>query len=141
MPPTVARLADDTSGANRRWCGRSAAFSSSSTTPGSTRAHLLVGIDLENPVEMLRGVEHQAGADRLPGLRRAAASRRDRHAVSRGDPDRAHHRFGRARNDDAERLDLVDAGVGRVQRARHLVEANFAVDRGFELALQILRIM
>ena len=38
MPPTVARLAVEMSGAKRRPCGRSAAFSSSSTTPGSTQA-------------------------------------------------------------------------------------------------------
>ena len=43
---------------------------------------------------------------------------------------------GRSRDDDAERLDLVDAGVGRIERARDLVEADFAVDRRFELALQ-----
>ena len=80
----------------------------------------LVGIDLEDAIQVLRGVEHEAGADRLAGLRRAAASRRDRHAVPRGDLDGAHHRLGRSRDDDAERLDLVDAGVGRIQRARHL---------------------
>ena len=44
---------------------------------------LLVGIDLEDPVQVLRGVEHDARSDRLAGLRRAAASRRDRHAVPR----------------------------------------------------------
>ena len=38
MPPMVARLAVETSGAKRRPCGRSDAFSSSSTMPGSTRA-------------------------------------------------------------------------------------------------------
>ncbi len=44
MPPTVARLADDTSGAKRRLCGRSIAFRSSSTTPGSTRAQRASGL-------------------------------------------------------------------------------------------------
>ena len=43
MPPTVARLAVEMSGAKRRLCGRNAAFSSSSTTPGSTRAHRSAG--------------------------------------------------------------------------------------------------
>ena len=79
---------------------------------------LLVGVDLENPVQVLRGVEHQAGANGLAGLRGAAAARRDGHAVAGRDVHRLRDRFGRARNDDAERLDLVDAGVGRVQRAR-----------------------
>ena len=34
----------------------------------------------------------------------------------------------RARNDDAERLDLVDAGVGAVELARSGVEAHLAGD-------------
>ena len=38
MPPTVARLAVDTSGAKRNPWGRSRALSSSSTIPGSTSA-------------------------------------------------------------------------------------------------------
>ena len=38
MPPRVARLAVEMSGAKRSPCGRSCAFSSSSTTPGSTQA-------------------------------------------------------------------------------------------------------
>ncbi len=38
MPPMVARLAVEMSGAKRRPCGFSCAFSSSSTMPGSTRA-------------------------------------------------------------------------------------------------------
>ena len=38
MPPTVARLAVEMSGANRSRWGASAALSSSRTIPGSTRA-------------------------------------------------------------------------------------------------------
>ena len=45
MPPTVARLAVEMSGAKRRSCGRSAAFSSSSTTPGSTRTQRSTGFN------------------------------------------------------------------------------------------------
>ena len=33
-----------------------------------------------------------------------------------------------------KRLDLIDAGVGGVERARDRVEAHFAFDFGFELA-------
>ena len=51
----------------------------------------LVRIDLDDAVRVLRRVEHQAGADRLAGLRRAAAARRDRHAVFRGNRDGADH--------------------------------------------------
>jgi hypothetical protein len=38
MPPTVARLAVEMSGAKRRPCGLRCAFNSSSTTPGSIHA-------------------------------------------------------------------------------------------------------
>jgi len=34
----------------------------------------------------------------------------------------------RARDDDAERLDLVDAGVRGIERPRHAIESHFAVD-------------
>ena len=96
----------------------------------------LVRVDLDHPVQILRGVEHEAGADRLAGLRGAAAPRRERDAMSGGDRNGANHRLGGLGNDDAQRLDLVDAGVGGVKRARNLVEADLAVDGGFELALQ-----
>src|SRR5215510_3723747 len=45
----------------------------------------------------------------------------------------------RARHDDAQRLDLIDAGVGRVQRARDAIEADFtsrAPERVFEVRLE-----
>ena len=89
MPPTVARLAVEISGAKRRPCGRSAAFSSSSTMPGSTRAHRSCGVHFEQAVEVLRRVDVDALADRLAGLRRAAAAHRQRAAVLAADLDGA----------------------------------------------------
>ena len=135
MPPTVARLADDTSGAKRRLCGRSVGVELVEHDARLDARPSLVGIDLEDAVQVLRGVEHDAGADRLSGLRRAAASRRDRHAVLRGDVDGAHHGLRRSRNHDAERFDLVDAGVGRIQRARDLSKRTSPSMARFELAL------
>ena len=41
-----------------------------------------------------------------------------------------------ARDDNAARLDLIDAGVGRIQRARRGIEADLAVEHGAEVALQ-----
>ena len=95
----------------------SAAFRSSSTTPGCDARPALVGIDLQHAVQVLRGVEDQPRADRLAGLRRAAAPRRDRHAVPSGIVTAA-RRPRRSGNHHAERLDLVDAGVGGIERAR-----------------------
>jgi hypothetical protein len=50
-----------------------------------------LGIDGQDAVEILRGIEHQAGADRLARLRGAAPARRQRHAVAPGHGDRPHH--------------------------------------------------
>ena len=48
--------------------------------------------------------------------------------------------LARLRDDDAERLNLVDAGVGGVQRARDRVEADLALELGVELAAKPLHI-
>ena len=44
----------------------------------------------------------------------------------------------RANDDDSERFNLVDARVGRVQRARGPVEPDFPFDLVFELASERL---
>ena len=68
--------------------------------------------EIDDAVEVLGRIELQPGADGLSCLRCAAASRRDGNAVSRGDLHRADDILARLRNDDPERLNLVDAGVG-----------------------------
>ena len=132
MPPTVARLAVEMSGAKRNPCGCSAAFSSSSTMPGSTRAQRSLGSHLEQAIEVLGRVDDQAAADRLAGLRRAAAAHRERAAKSRAELDDRDEVVLRPRNDDPDRLELIDAGVGGVERARDRVEADFAGHARFE---------
>ena len=93
-------------------------------------------VHLENAIEVLGGVELKSRADRLPGLRRAAAPRRDRDAVARGDLDGAYDILARPRDDDPERLDLVDARVGGVERPRDRVEADLARDVLFKAAAE-----
>ena len=93
-------------------------------------------IHFEHAVEVLRRVDDDAAADGLTGLRRTAASHRQGAAVLRADRHGPHDVVARLHDHDAERLDLVDAGVGRIQRARDPVEADFALDRGFEIAPQ-----
>ena len=58
------------------------------------------------------------------------------HAVTPAGLDDAHQILARLRDHDAGRLNLVDAGVGRIQRARDGVEPHFAVDRALELATE-----
>jgi hypothetical protein len=76
----------------------------------------------------------QAGADGLSRLRRPAAAHRHRAAELTADPDRLDDVGARLHDDDADRLDLVDAGVSGVQGARHCVEAHFALEARFERA-------
>jgi hypothetical protein len=79
--------------------------------PALSRVHL------EDAVEVLRRVDNEAAADRLPGLRRATAPHRQRTAVFRADGHRLDHIVPGFGDDHAERLDLVDAGVGGIERA------------------------
>jgi hypothetical protein len=84
------------------------------------------GVDGQDGVEVLAAVEDDAGADGLARQAGTPAARGDRHAHLAGDLDRGDEVVGRARDDDAERLDLVDAGVGAVEAARQGVEADLA---------------
>ena len=78
-----------------------------------------------------------AAADRLAGLRRAAAAHRERDSGdSRQSSTMRDDVVARFRDDDAERLDLIDAGVGGVERARHRVEADLAGDLRLEIAAE-----
>src|SRR5688572_19866903 len=94
----------------------------------------LGGVHLEDAIEILRRVGNQAGANRLPGLRRAAAAHRQRASKLRADADQTDEIVAGLRQHDAERLDLIDAGVGGVERAGDLVEPDFAL----ELLLEFL---
>ena len=97
--------------------------------PGSTVTVRASTSRSRTRLQVLREVDHQRRADRLPGQRRAAAARQDRHAVAGGQLDRGRWTssvdFG---NDHADRLDLVVGGVGGVEHARDGVEADLASD-------------
>ena len=84
------------------------------------------GIDVEDGVEVFAAIEDDAGADGLAGKAGAAAARRDRHVHFGRDLHGRDDVFGGFGQDDAERFDLVDAGVGAVEAARADVEADFA---------------
>src|SRR5262249_30166448 len=72
------------------------------------------GINGEDLVEVLAAVDDDAGADGLAREAGAAAARGDGHAHLGGDLDGGVKVLRGPRQDDAERLDLVDAGVGAV---------------------------
>src|SRR5687768_12817700 len=56
--------------------------------------------------------------------------------MARGDGDRADDIVTRARHNDGERLDLINAGVGGIERTRYPIEPDLAVNRRFEIASQ-----
>ncbi len=84
------------------------------------------GVNIEDLVKVLAAIEDDAGADRLTRQARSSAARRDRHVHLGGDLHGGDDVLGGLRDDDAERLDLVDAGVGAVEAARGEVEADLA---------------
>ncbi len=96
----------------------------------------LLPVDLEHVAEVHREVEHHRFADRLSGERGAAAARQHRRARLRGDPDRFRHVRGVAWDHHPERLDLVDAGVVRVEDPARAVEPHVPLDPRRECARQ-----
>ena len=98
----------------------------------------LLGVHFENAVVVFRNIDADAFADGLAGLRGAAAAHRDGAAKAATDFEDGKDVFARFWNDDAERFDLINAGVGGIERAGNLVEADFALDALRKLALQLL---
>ena len=132
MPPMVARLAVEMSGANCRPCGLTCWLRSSSTQPGSTRTQRSAALISRTRLKYLEQSRMTPGPIDCP-----ACEVPPPRAVS-GTPKRAQTRHGgddvvrRPGQDDAERHDLVDAGIGGVQRAVEPVEADLAGDRADE---------
>jgi hypothetical protein len=84
-------------------------------------------VDLDEAAQVLRAVEHDRAVDGLAALARAAAARQDRDAEVAGDGQRRLQVVAGLRHDDAERLDLVDRGVGRKAAAVGAPEENLAL--------------
>ena len=81
MPPTVARLAVEMSGAKRRPCCLELRVQLVEDDAGLDARPALFDVQLQDAVEILRRVDDDAGADGLAGLRRAAAPQRERAAM------------------------------------------------------------
>ena len=128
MPPMVARLDVDTSTGNHKPIDLSWRFSSSSTMPGSTVQVRGCSIGLDEPVQVFAVVDDQRAAHGLAGLRGAAAARQQRHALLAGDLGGDAHVLGCPRHHHADRLDLVDRGIGRIASTAEGVEQDLALD-------------
>jgi len=101
-----------------------------------TRSTLL-GARLDDAVHVAREIEHDCLVDRLPGETRAAPAWQHRNPVVGAVLHHARHVGRRVREDDADRRHFVDAGVGRVELAGVLVEANLPLDPCVERANEI----
>ena len=98
----------------------------------------LLGVHLEDAVHVARAIEHERVVDGLAGERGPAAARQDRDAELARHLDRRLDIVGVAGNDDADRLDLVHGGVGRVEEAGSLIEADISADSPAERALEVV---
>ncbi len=83
-----------------------------------------VAVNNSNPVQVLGEVNNDTRADGLPRKAGGGASRNDRHALVRGDRDGGDNVLCRSGHDHAERLDLIETGVGRIQAAHPGVEVD-----------------
>ena len=83
-----------------------------------------IAIDDADPVKILREVDDDPRPDGLAREAGGPAPRHDRHALLGRDPHRRDHILDRPGHDHAHRLDLVQAGVGRVKPAPAPVEVD-----------------
>src|SRR5262249_45987178 len=94
----------------------------------------LLRVHFENAVVVFRRINLNAVTDGLPALRCAASAHRQGTAMPAADLKRAQDILAIFGHDYTQGLDLIDAGVGGVERAGDLVEAHFPFDAAFEVA-------
>ena len=92
-----------------------------------------LGIDRDHAVEVLGEVDHDGGVAALAGEARAAAARQKRRIVTPADLHRLDDVLPRLRDDHPDRDLAVVRGVGGVERAAAVIEADLAVERGLKL--------
>jgi len=96
----------------------------------------LFHVQFEDPVVILRRIHHEALADGLAGLRGSASAQCNRATEL---PRKAHHAdqiLTGFYDDSAQRLDLINARIGRIKGARDGVEPDLAFNLPFQLAAQ-----
>src|SRR5206468_6830112 len=99
----------------------------------------LLRVDFKNAIEIFRRVDLQPLADGLTCLRRPTAPHRQRTAMSAADLNGLDDVLARFHDNDTDRLDLIDARVGGVQRAGDRVKADLALELSLQIATQGMR--
>ena len=89
---------------------------------------MFLGVDVEDAPHVFGEIQDDGLADGLTGQAGAAAAREDGDIVTRRDFEGGLHVGGVARQYNADRFDLVVAGVGAVEGAGVGIEAHFAGD-------------
>ncbi len=87
------------------------------------------GIERDDIVQPLTGVDHQRLANRLPALARAGAAREQRHLLAASDFERDAQIVLITRHYDANRRDLVDRRIRGVTAAARRIEQHIAAQR------------
>ncbi len=108
--------------------------------PGSHAGQPPLRVELDDLVDVLGEVDDDGDVAALPGERRAAAAPKERRAVLAADAHGLDHVLDVARDDDADRHLAVVGGVGRVERAAAVVEADLAADVRSQLSGERLRL-
>jgi hypothetical protein len=96
----------------------------------------VVGIDGDDPVEILAAIDDEGPGHGLAALRGARTTRQYRHARLAGDRNRGGRVPAVPRHDDAQRLDLIERGVGRVAPATERVEHDLTPELAPEPRLE-----
>ena len=128
MPPIVARLAVEMSGANWSPSGRAWRFRSSSTQPGWTRARRPASSISSTRLKYLDVSRITPDPIDCPACDVPPPRGDQGHIEAVADPDRRHDvRLG-PRYDHAQRHDLVDAGIGGIQGTADAIKPDLAGD-------------
>jgi len=85
-------------------------------------------VERDHALHVFAALDDEGAVDRLAALRGAAAARQHRDAFLAGDLDRRGDVILILGDDDPQRLDLVDRGVGRIAPAGEPVEQHIAFD-------------
>ena len=103
---------------------------------GFDRAALALDVEIEDAREIFRAIDDQRIADRLSGLRGAAAARQHLHAFGARDLDGLFGYLDGFRRDHTGRHDLIVRCIGRVAAAGEGIEPDIPAQLGLEPPFQ-----
>ena len=90
-------------------------------------------IDVDDARHPCRAVDHDGPVDRLSRKGGTTATSQHRKIMVPAELDRGHQVRGRTRHDYADRLDLVEAGIGRIEQAIMSAETDLPLDALLQL--------